>query len=204
MSSLKKNIKFYVSLVYGALACKLGARNWYDRIDDRLVLGALPILPEWDTIRQREGISHVISMVEPFEIKSFVLGPREAAERGVFYLSLPVEDFIGVPTTKQVGVQVYDICSHFLALSSVIVIQVDAALDFIDSCQGADESVYIHCKAGRTRSAYVVACYYVSTFNISPEEAVARIRNSRPHVVFTPAHWQGLRDYFRLLHLRRQ
>ena len=82
----------------------MGARSWYDRIDDKLVLGALPILPEWDAIMLREGISHVISMVEPFEVKSFVLGPREAADRGIRYLSLPVQDFVGVPSVEQVCV----------------------------------------------------------------------------------------------------
>ena len=80
----------------------------------------------------------------------------------------------------------------------------NAGLDFIDSCQGSGNSVYIHCKAGRTRSAYLVACYYMSAFDISPEEAVAHIQNYRPHVVFSRDHWRGLYDYFRLLHLRHQ
>lgn len=115
MSRLLKEMKFYISLVYGALACQLGTRTWYDRINDKLVLGALPILPHWDTIRLKESISHVISMVEPFEVKSFVLGPREAAERGISYLSLPVEDFVGVPTNDQViGVHFpYVLSSHY-------------------------------------------------------------------------------------------
>ncbi|KAL5971621.1 GPI mannosyltransferase 1 [Taenia solium] len=180
MSSLLKELKFYISLAYGALACELGTRTWYDRINDKLVLGALPILPHWDAIRLKEGISHVISMVEPFEIKSFVLGPREAAERGISYLSLPVEDFVGVPTNDQV----------------------DASLDFIDSCRRPGDSVYIHCKAGRTRSAFIVTCYFMSAFDLPPEEAVAQIQSRRPHIIFNSAQWRGLRNYFEFVRHR--
>lgn len=103
ITGLVKETKFYVSLAYGALAYKLGRRSWYGRINEKVVLGALPILPDWDTIREKENITHVVSMVEPFEVKSFVLGHREAADRGINYISLPVVDFTGVPTVDQVS-----------------------------------------------------------------------------------------------------
>lgn len=101
-STLAKEIKFYVSLAYGSVVCSLGLRNWYDRISDKIVLGALPILPKFDSTRARERITHVVSMVEPHENKGFVLGPNEAIARGLTYVNLPVEDFVGVPTNDQV------------------------------------------------------------------------------------------------------
>lgn len=81
----------------------MGARAWHNRITDNIVLGALPTLPSFDTLRRNENVTHVISMVEPFEVKFFVLGPNEARERGLQYLSLPVPDFVGVPTDQQVS-----------------------------------------------------------------------------------------------------
>lgn len=110
--NLVKQATFYISLAYGTAFHKLGIRDWYNRISDNMILGALPILPQWDNIQLQERVTHVISMVESFESEpAFVLGPTEAAERGLAYLSLPVEDFIGVPSVDQVSV---------LALMSVL------------------------------------------------------------------------------------
>ncbi|KAL7062171.1 hypothetical protein AAHC03_01280 [Spirometra sp. Aus1] len=100
-NQLLKEAKFYISLAYGTSACYLGLRTWYDRITDRLILGGLPVLSKWEEIQKRETITHVVSLLEPFEVKSFVLGPAGAASRGLNYLSLPVADFTGVPTTSQ-------------------------------------------------------------------------------------------------------
>ena len=44
---------------------------------------------------------------------------------------------------------------------------IDKAVDFILGHRLKQNSVYVHCKAGRTRSATVVACYLVKViYNI--------------------------------------
>ncbi|KAM7540538.1 hypothetical protein Aperf_G00000029695 [Anoplocephala perfoliata] len=177
-STFIKEFKFYVSLAYGSLICSLGLRNWYDRISDRIVLGALPILPKFDSTRAKERITHVVSMVEPHENKAFVLGPNEAVARGLNYINLPVEDFVGVPTNDQV----------------------DEGMKFIDSCRLPGDSVYVHCKAGRTRSAYIVVCYFMRSYSLSVEEAIALVKNCRPHIVFNPNQLRGLHSYYHRLH----
>nr|CDS34536.1 protein tyrosine phosphatase mitochondrial [Hymenolepis microstoma] len=173
-STLAKDLKFYVTLAYGSVVCRLGLRNWYDRINDKIVLGGLPMLPDFDSTRTKENITHVISMIEPHEVKGFVLGPSEAAFRGLKYINLPVQDFVGVPSIEQV----------------------DAGLSFIDSCRGTDTSVYIHCKAGRTRSAYIVVCYFMHAFDLNMEKAIEHVRNLRPSIKFNQDQMQGLQDYF--------
>lgn len=35
-------ISFYPSLAYNVLLEKISSRNWYDRIDENVILGALP------------------------------------------------------------------------------------------------------------------------------------------------------------------
>ncbi|VDL88906.1 unnamed protein product [Schistocephalus solidus] len=173
--------KFYISLAYGASAYLLGARTWYDRISDHLILGGLPVLSKWDEVQKRETITHVVSLLEPFEVKFFVLGPAEAASRGLKYLSLPVADFSGVPTTSQAN----------------------EGIDFIDSCRNSGSSVYIHCKAGRTRSAFLVTCYFMSRYGLSPTESVERIRANRKHILLPDVHMEGLQRYHHILQERQ-
>ncbi|XP_013404192.1 phosphatidylglycerophosphatase and protein-tyrosine phosphatase 1-like [Lingula anatina] len=56
-------------------------------------------------------------------------------------------------------------------------------------------SVYVHCKAGRSRSATLVACYLMKVHNWSPEEAVSFIKDKRPHVMILPSHYEVLRTF---------
>lgn len=35
-------LTFYPTLLYNVLMEKISSRNWYDRIDDNVILGALP------------------------------------------------------------------------------------------------------------------------------------------------------------------
>lgn len=65
---------------------------------------------------------------------------QEWKKHGVTQLKIPTVDFTATPTQE-------DICKA-----------VDFIQDYRDNKKG---SVYVHCKAGRTRSATVVACYLV-------------------------------------------
>ncbi|VDK83229.1 unnamed protein product [Dibothriocephalus latus] len=168
-NQLLKEAKFYISLAYGTSAYFIGARTWYDRISEYLILGGLPVLSKWDEFQKRESITHVVSMLEPFEVKSFVLGSTEAASRGLEYLSLPV----------------------------------DEGVEFIDSCRKSGSSVYVHCKAGRTRSAFLVACYFMSRDGLSPTESTERIRANRKHILLPDVHMKGLQRYHHILQERQ-
>ncbi|VEL30787.1 unnamed protein product, partial [Protopolystoma xenopodis] len=101
ITHLVKEFVFYSSLAYGLVLNHLGLRPWYSRIEPNLIVGGLPFIHSWDAIASRENISHVVSLVETFEVKPFVLN-REAAEaRGLRYLALPVCDFIASPSIDQ-------------------------------------------------------------------------------------------------------
>ena len=56
-------------------------------------------------------------------------------------------------------------------------------------------SVYVHCKAGRTRSATLVGCYLMNRNLISPEEAVELMKQKRPHILLHKAQWEALRAF---------
>ena len=47
---------------------------------------------------------------------------------------------------------------------------------------GANHSTYVHCKAGRGRSATVVMCWLIERHGLTPVEARERLESIRPHV----------------------
>ncbi|CAH8496906.1 unnamed protein product [Heterobilharzia americana] len=141
-------------------------RPWYSRVSPCLVLGGLPLRKFWDKWQADENFTHIISLLEPFEVKSFVIGEKDAKDRGIKYLSLPVQDFWGVPTVEQI----------------------DAGISFINGCIQSNGCVYIHCKAGRTRSAFLLACYLMSKESLSVEAVTAHLQSFRRHVIFRSRH----------------
>lgn len=43
-------VSFYPTLLYNVLMEKATARNWYDRIDENVILGALPFRSQADDV----------------------------------------------------------------------------------------------------------------------------------------------------------
>ncbi|VDQ14169.1 unnamed protein product [Trichobilharzia regenti] len=82
--------------------------------------------------------------------------------------------------------------------------KIDMGISFIDSCVQSNGCVYIHCKAGRTRSAYLLTCYLMSKDSMNVDKAIEYIQSFRKHVMFRPPHKIGLQDYYELLNARRQ
>ncbi|CAH8479570.1 unnamed protein product [Schistosoma turkestanicum] len=175
-------ITFYVSTAYGLFMYHFCGRPWYSRISPSLIVGALPLKKFWDKWQADENITHIVSMLEPFEVKSFVVGEKDAINHGIKYLSLPVRDYVGVPTFEQI----------------------DAGISFINSCVQSNGCVYIHCKAGRTRSAFLVTCYLMNKESLNVEAAIARVQSFRKHITFRSSHKRGLQNYFKFLNDSKQ
>lgn len=68
-------------------------------------------------------------------------------------------------------------------------------ISFIENCVKQNACVYVHCKAGRTRSAFLVACYLMHCEGLNAELAVQRLVSCRPYVKFTKTQWAALRRY---------
>ena len=131
----------------------LRIRHWWDRVDDHVIIGAMPfgsdVQPLFD-----EGVRAVVNTCVEYS------GPADE------YARLGVE---------QLRIATIDFTPPNLA-------DVRRAVDFMDERIAQGDVVYVHCKAGRARSATVVLCWLVRAKGISAEEAQQRLLEVRPHV----------------------
>lgn len=144
---------FVPSLLCEAATTLVTSRRWWDRISDELILGALPAT--WHVPQLAAlGVRRVINLCNEY------LGPTDSYRRfKIEQLRLPTVDFTA-PTIDAVN----------------------QAVRAMQQAQAADETVYLHCKAGRGRSATVAVCWLIQSQNISAEEAEARLRRIRSHI----------------------
>lgn len=131
----------------------LRQRHWWDFVNEQLILGALPFRRDAAKLKQL-GVSGVINMCEEYP------GPTgEYARLNIEQLWLPTIDFTH-PRAEDV----------------------EAGAEFIERHVQASGKVYVHCKAGRARSATVVLWWLVRFRGMTPEVAQRHILAARPHV----------------------
>lgn len=148
-------ITFYPSLFYNVVMEKVTARNWYDRIDDNVILGALPFRSMAQEMVQKENIKAVVSMNEDYELWAFSNNKARWATLGVEFLQLATTDIFESPCQEKLW-QGVNFMNRFLPPTDKI-----AQLSATSGPSGEHGTVYVHCKAGRTRSATLVGCYLI-------------------------------------------
>lgn len=157
---LKARSIFYPTLYWNMLLARvLKVRNWWDPVDTHLVLGAFPFPRDVSKMADL-GIRAVVNTCEEYP------GPTvQYSQYGIKQMRMPTIDF----THPEFD----DVCR---------------AVDFVDKHVELGETVYIHCKAGRARSATVAICWLIKAKQISASEAQAWLTEKRPHVnQFLPA-----------------
>ena len=147
-------IMFLPTLAWTLLLHQLmpDTRRWYDRVDDRVIIGALPLKRHLDTLARVERVTGVINFCDEFE------GHREYSSFGMRQLRLPVLDYCA-PSTQQL----------------------ETGLEFIRR-QPPGGSVYVHCKAGRGRAGTMLMAYLIDAKGQTPSEAQNTLTTVRPHV----------------------
>jgi len=132
----------------------LKIRHWWDEIDPCVILGARPLRSDIPVLAKSLRVSAVVNMCEEFP------GPVDLyREFGIEQLWLPTTDF------------------HVPRLEDV-----ERGVEFIQKHASKNERVYVHCKAGRARSATVVICWLVKYRGLTLPEAQRRLIDRRPHV----------------------
>ncbi|KAF7068887.1 hypothetical protein CFC21_074594 [Triticum aestivum] len=162
---------FYPTLAYSLARDRLSSDfHWWDRIDGtNILLGAVPFPSDVPALHA-DGVRAVVTLTEPYER----LVPKSLyVKHKIENLVLPTTDYLYAPSQKDLR----------------------EATAFIRGVAEKGESAYVHCKAGRARSATVVMCYLVRYKGMTAEEAKAHVERCRPRVSLAPAQWQAVQDF---------
>ncbi|XP_065168489.1 phosphatidylglycerophosphatase and protein-tyrosine phosphatase 1 isoform X2 [Atheta coriaria] len=181
-------ITFYPTLMYNVFMERFTQRNWYDRVDQNVILGALPFPNLTQELIEKENVKAVISMNEDYELW-FANDKEKWRAVGVNFLQLSTTDIFETPCQKKLIDGVEFIRKYLPANPS------PSKTTAIEKNEIGD-TVYVHCKAGRTRSATLVGCYLMTRNSWTPEEAVAHMKSKRPHILLHTAQWNALRSFY--------
>ncbi|XP_078018486.1 phosphatidylglycerophosphatase and protein-tyrosine phosphatase 1 isoform X2 [Epinephelus lanceolatus] len=93
MSGALARLLFYPTLAYNVFMEKVTSRRWFDRVDDTVILGALPFRSITKQLVETENVRGVITMNEEYETKYFCNSaePGEPVPRCGVRLAAPRE-----------------------------------------------------------------------------------------------------------------
>ena len=157
--SLTAHALFWPTLAWNYLVCQTTDYRWYDEITvagkGRLILGAYP----WP--------HSVVERLENSEKVNLVI--NTVAEKRNLTFSSNVE-IVNVPMRDFAEPSVRDILN---------------CVAEIDKAMTRGKTVYVHCKAGKGRSATAVLCWLVMKKGLTVDEAQALLETRRPQVLET-------------------
>ncbi|KRX81424.1 PAX-interacting protein 1 [Trichinella sp. T6] len=174
---------FYSTLSYNLLRNRLSETDWpwYSKIDETVILGALPFKSMMNELIDKEHIGGVVCLTEPHEIEHRWAAAKDDWEaRGVSYFWLPIRDFWYSTSLENVR----------------------EAVKFIEECEQSGKKVYVHCKAGRSRSAMIVMCYLMQKHGWYSTAAHALLKSKRPRIVLWHDHWLTIEQYAKTFQLK--
>jgi len=143
-----------------------------------LWLGSQEALFDEDLLGRNE-ISHIITVMRTYVDEDGVRvpcpssQPHQFLQRGITRLIVPVED-----SATETLIQ------HFPRVT-----------EFIMTALRAGGQVLVHCLAGVSRSPTVVAAFLMEVYGLSPQQAVSKIRESRPLIRPIFGFWDQLQVY---------
>lgn len=145
---------FYPTLAWNYLLAHIfKVRNWWDPIDPHVIVGAYPFASFVPRMHEA-GVRAVVNTCEEYS------GPqKEYDDFGIEQLRIPTTDFTH-PKLEDVT----------------------RAVEFVQRHVECGNTVYIHCKAGRARSATVALCWLMKYRQMTPDEGQKHLLSSRSHV----------------------
>ncbi|KAK4303502.1 hypothetical protein Pmani_024484 [Petrolisthes manimaculis] len=175
MGRLFARLTFIPTLLYNIALEQASVQQWYNSIDPRIILGALPLKHMCKKLVEKENVKAVVSMNEDYELKWLSNMHKEWNKLGVKFLQLSTVDLFEAPSQ----------------------IKLQQGVKFIKDFEkeSHDGRVYVHCKAGRTRSATLVACYLMDKYRWTPQQAVDHLIKTRPQTYLRSRQHEAIQLY---------
>lgn len=167
LERLAAAVVYYPTLWWNIFQGRLTRRwQWWTVLEPTLILGAVPFRSDVEKL-SKLGVKAIVNTCEEFP------GHLDLYEKfGIEQFWMPTVDF---RPPKLADVQ--------------------AAVSFMQRQIGAGKPVYVHCKAGRARSATVVVCYLAAHYDWTAEQALKWILERRPQVLKTIANRHVVREF---------
>lgn len=167
-------VSVYPTLWYGVFLESVGLRTWYTRVDEHCVIGAMPMRRNYKEIVEKENIKAILTLNKDHEL-ALSLPRSEWSSMGIDYMQIGIDDYIGLPDLQQIV----------------------SGVEFINKHKSMNQCVYVHCKAGRYRSAFFVACYLINSKKMTPDEAIAHLKKLRPIVMLSrKSQYVAMKSYY--------
>lgn len=164
---------YYPSILLNVVATKATGGSWYNRVNDHVFLGAIP-LPHMTKQLTQDNVKGVISLNEDYELKYIYNTEQAWTKAGIKTLRLATQDLFATPT----------ICN------------INKAIDFIKEIKNDNGTVLVHCKAGKTRSTTVVVCYLIHSEGMNPDEAYRFVKAKRPQAWLRKAQLDCVNEFY--------
>lgn len=182
--SRKKDLIYETSLTLTIIKKFFGRQNWWSDVSEHIVLGSIPLRNKhhFEQIREK-GVKAVLTLLQKFEMKDrlFILPVQKEAwlKESIAYKRIPAKDFKAVKLEH-----------------------IKKGVEFMHTHISQGERVYVHCKAGRGRSATLVICYLlqygeegVPKFKTA-DEAFQYVRAKRREINLNAMQRQAIDDYY--------
>ena len=162
---------FPLSLAWNVLLGRvLKLRNWWDAIDENVIVGALPFTRDIESLSQI-GVRGVVNTCEEYT------GPIDAYnQHNITQLHVPIIDHCP-PSLKDIN----------------------TAINFIETYVNMQAKVYVHCKAGRGRSATIALCWLMKSQKVTAEQGLNQLINKRSHVNRHIHERESVNEFFKSL-----
>lgn len=153
-------------------------QSWWHPITEQLILGGIPLLNKNHEKKIRElNVQAVCAVIEPFEMQlttlfSVPVSPQKWNEQGVVFQRFSCSD-----------------------MEAMDLLQLEEAVAWIHSHILEKKKVYLHCKAGRGRSATLAVCYLMRFQKMSFKEAMQHVRSCRPLITFRPSQLARIQEF---------
>lgn len=163
-------LDYTFSFYYSFCRCLTGQWNWQDKIGDfgkgSIHIGLLPFRsPIYDSLEfmKNNGINVVVCVTKSFENNSgtfqIPLKPLDYQQNDIDLLQMPADDFLTLPDDDLITIAFY-----------------------MRGKLQEGKKLYVHCKAGRGRSAQAVIAYLVIFEGMTVQQALLFVQTQRPQV----------------------